>query len=104
MKRERRREEFGLQGNVGRIVHKLWVCQEFFGGRTATGVVPDIVGKRKVVRDKVLQCLVDQVDRGNRRIGVFAGQRQILDVGAPLQQHLLRVLLIVRRVVKKEEQ
>ena len=91
VERQRRREEGVLQDRVRGVVDVLRAGQQLGRGDRVAGVVSLVAVQGQPVGHEVLERLVDDVDVGQRGVGVGAGQRQVLQVGPAAEQDVLRV-------------
>jgi hypothetical protein len=96
IERQGRRKERALQRCICGVVDVLR-CQQFRRGCAIASVVPLIVDERQIVGDKILQRFVDEIDIWQGRVGVLAGQRQVLHIRTALEKDILRVLIGWRR-------
>ena len=87
IERKVQRIERTAQRVVGLADHVLRLGEQFGGGGVA-GVAGGLL-RQLAVGDVVLEDLVDDVDVGHRRVRVFAGQSDVRQVRATLDEHLV---------------
>ena len=84
-------------GVIGLANNILRFCQQL-GGRRAGGVVRRSAAQR-AVGDVVLEDLVDDIDVRKRGMRVVASQRDLCEVGAALDQRVIRLHRIAVRLL-----